>query len=388
MTYTTERGIREHHVWFSVFMRNARFRFTRAQRVTTGFAMLYLGMFLNAAWYYITPEKPIEGWRIGVVVLSWDQLWVGFVCNLITLPAILLVILLFRKSRRRVLRPNRVNLALADEDDNDNPEPQADSSNLDSGNESDDQGPSGSRPLSGVSVKSAKDDDEEVPSGSRPVSGTSVKSSKGDSPSASRPASGISIKTQAEESGSHENDAGDDDTEKIDVDQPIESRPSTSKSVVEAKAVSLEENDEYQSYEARFYKPKRKFYIHWIFKYVAWVLCLGMILLGIVYLWALAITMGNDRTYQWLSSMLITFFLSIVLIDPLKIVLITLFATCISRNVNLDDDDVDEDEEAVQVADQSLWYRKGKKSRTHELYPIDEVFLERVRKHRIKEVEM
>lgn len=61
---------------------------------------------------------------------------------------------------------------------------------------------------------------------------------------------------------------------------------------------------------------------------------------------------------------------------------------CIVKDIDLDDDDVDEDEEMGAVADQSLWYRKGKVLQSHELHPIDEVFLDKVRKHRQKEVEM
>ena len=51
MEQTLERGWREHHLWFSVFLRNNRCRFTRAQRLTTAMAMLYLSMLVNAMWY-------------------------------------------------------------------------------------------------------------------------------------------------------------------------------------------------------------------------------------------------------------------------------------------------------------------------------------------------
>ncbi len=47
---TRNKGIQENHLWFSVFMRSERSRFTRAQRVSTCFAMLYLSMLTDAMW--------------------------------------------------------------------------------------------------------------------------------------------------------------------------------------------------------------------------------------------------------------------------------------------------------------------------------------------------
>ena len=57
--------------------------------------------------------------------------------------------------------------------------------------------------------------------------------------------------------------------------------------------------------------------------------------------------------------------------------------------MDLDDDDVDEDEEAAEVAPESEWVGKRRRKRKGAArHPVDEEFLAIVRQARIKEVEM
>lgn len=70
--------------------------------------MLFISMLINAMWYeFGEPTKP-EGLWLGPVVLSLEQIVIGIMSNLITLIPALLIILCFRKARRRVLRKNRL----------------------------------------------------------------------------------------------------------------------------------------------------------------------------------------------------------------------------------------------------------------------------------------
>lgn len=52
-------------------------------------------------------------------------------------------------------------------------------------------------------------------------------------------------------------------------------------------------------------KPKRRFTIHWLFRWVAWLLVVLCVAASLFFLIAYAIQFGNDKTYQWLSSTLI-----------------------------------------------------------------------------------
>ena len=50
------------------------------------------------------------------IVVSVEQLLVGLFANRVTFPVALLLVFLFRKSKRRLLRPNRITKALGDPD--------------------------------------------------------------------------------------------------------------------------------------------------------------------------------------------------------------------------------------------------------------------------------
>ena len=55
----------------------------------------------------------------------------------------------------------------------------------------------------------------------------------------------------------------------------------------------------------------------WFVKYVAWLVCILIIVGSAAFLLTFGIMYGNDRIYQWLSSMIITFFTGIMIFDPL-----------------------------------------------------------------------
>ena len=113
--FTGEKSIRESHLWFSIFMRSERSRFTRCQRVSACMALLYLSMLADAMWYDTVPEEVTSGVAFGPVTLSPQQILVGLWCNIVTFPPAFLIIFFFRKARKRRLRPNRVNKALEQE---------------------------------------------------------------------------------------------------------------------------------------------------------------------------------------------------------------------------------------------------------------------------------
>ena len=440
------------------------------------------------AMYYDVAKEDVNQWRVGPLVVSGTQLVVGVIINLITIPPLLLVIFLFRKSRRRILRPNRVNLALDKQTeewekdgtiekkvdttavvmDSEDPNPPTDG---DSGNESeavaddlsDDEdgadGEDGERPESGKSTGSAtsqkeedenekaedaddeeggKEDDQEAePDGNDtpedevdPVqppqdvaeeAGDAGAGADGEeecqegdaepgSQANSRPATAKSqSESRAQSAKSHISECPADGSRPAtakseispeDVDPTIgeffgiesESRPATTRSRQLAQEDYRPSTGqaiyERVDIERKVVHHKEKFHIHWAFKYIAWAISLLIILIGVFMLWAYAIQFGNDKTYQWLTSSLWCLMAGILLWDPIKLIVISLAVAMVCKNVDLDDDDVDEDEEAAVIADQSLWYRKGLRFMSHELFPIDEEYLEEVREWRKKEMEI
>ncbi|UYV63030.1 hypothetical protein LAZ67_2002890 [Cordylochernes scorpioides] len=110
---TTQKNLSDGHLWFSVFMRPPKSRFTRCQRAASCMALLYLSMLVNAMWYGQVPSKPgANAFSIGPLSMSPEQIGVGLMANLIVFPPTFLIITLFRKSRLRTLRPNRITEAI------------------------------------------------------------------------------------------------------------------------------------------------------------------------------------------------------------------------------------------------------------------------------------
>ena len=66
-------------------------------------------------------------------------------------------------------------------------------------------------------------------------------------------------------------------------------------------------------------KIRRRFTLPFIFNYIAWILCLGTILVSVFYIWAYGVMFGNDKTYQWLTSTLAYFWSGMLIVEPFKV---------------------------------------------------------------------
>ena len=69
------------------------------------------------------------------------------------------------------------------------------------------------------------------------------------------------------------------------------------------------------------HKIRKRFTLPFFFNYMAWILCVGTILISIFYLWAYGVMFGNDKTYQWLTSSIAYFWSDMLIIEPLKVIL-------------------------------------------------------------------
>ncbi|KFM68415.1 Polycystic kidney disease protein 1-like 2, partial [Stegodyphus mimosarum] len=105
----SRRKLADNHLWFSIFMRPPRSRFTRVQRVCCCMAVLCLSMLSNAMYYQRTTAKPSSGgFKFGPLSLSPEQIAVGLITNFIIFPPTFVMIFFFRKSRPRKLRPSSI----------------------------------------------------------------------------------------------------------------------------------------------------------------------------------------------------------------------------------------------------------------------------------------
>ena len=71
-------------------------------------------MLVDAMWYGVVPEKSTSnGLSFLFLTMTPEQIYVGFMVTIVTaLPAVL-IMFLFKKSRKTFLRSNRINKALS-----------------------------------------------------------------------------------------------------------------------------------------------------------------------------------------------------------------------------------------------------------------------------------
>ncbi|CAD5112526.1 DgyrCDS1737 [Dimorphilus gyrociliatus] len=110
----TKKNLNDGHLWFSVVSRPPQSRFTRLQRVSCCLLLLYSTMLANAMFYGRGESQggAQNALQLGPFALSPSQIYIGVVSNLIVFPVNLLVVTLFRKSRKKKKRTSRLQEAI------------------------------------------------------------------------------------------------------------------------------------------------------------------------------------------------------------------------------------------------------------------------------------
>ncbi|XP_063601108.1 uncharacterized protein LOC134777199 [Penaeus indicus] len=253
---TKNKNLADGHLWFSVFLRPPRSRFTRCQRVASCFALLFLSMLVNAMWYDQVPEQPgTGGLQLGPFSLSPEQ-----VLN----------------RRRGDEQPDRV--------------------------------------------------------------------------SSFCPHRLFLPEGEAEETQEVEGHGGGGEDAK-----------------------------------------RKKFTLPWWMSLVAWLLVVACIATSCFFLLMYGVMFGNSKATKWVTSLIVSFFSSILFIQPLKIFITAMIVSAVFKSVNLDEDDADEDEEDPELEDDEAWMHDGDRKKTKkklEYKKADSRVLQELRERRRKEVEM
>lgn len=84
-------------------------------------------------------------------------------------------------------------------------------------------------------------------------------------------------------------------------------------------------------------------------KYLAWVLCALSIAVSIFFLWAYGIQFGDEKTRKWITSLIISFFASILVTQPIKVFLTAIILSTIFKSPDVDIDDSEEDEDDIDL---------------------------------------
>ena len=112
---------------------------------------------------------------------------------------------------------------------------------------------------------------------------------------------------------SEEEDENDDEIEEEDNFKDGESsasRPTSNTSTISSNSSITEESIDEED----------KFSLPYYFAYFGWLLCFLCIFGSVLFLWAYGITFGNDKTYKWLTSLIVSFLTNFIIFEPLKVI--------------------------------------------------------------------
>lgn len=84
-------------------------------------------------------------------------------------------------------------------------------------------------------------------------------------------------------------------------------------------------------------------------RYIGWALCTLSILVSIFFLWAYGIQFGDEKTRKWVTSLIVSFFASILVTQPIKVFVTALILSTLFKSPDTDVDDGDEDEEELDI---------------------------------------
>ena len=368
LIHTAAKHIKEHHVWFSIFFKSHRSRYTRLQRTSTAFALLFLSMLVDAMWYGIVPEQADQdGVELSFIKFTLEQAYVGCMVALVTLVPTIMIMIFFKNSKQFKLRLNRIDEVLKVKEESIEISQISPVQEVDEGEQKEDK----------TSLESESSDSEDSDNSDSESSDSDSKSSKSSN--------------ESDDSKESEDNSGDENGSNEDSDSSSSSDDEASK--MELKADVIEETAPSTMVEIeKVVKKKKKSYRHFtlpfIFRYIAWILCLGSIGTSCFFLIGYGITFGNDKTHQWLTSMIVSFFFGLLIIEPIKVALMSCCISATCKNTALDsDDDVEDDEFDPELANEEEWIGEKLKGNAPQ-EPIDEVKLDIIRIKRQKDLEI
>ncbi|KAG1655025.1 Polycystic kidney disease protein 1-like 2 [Nymphon striatum] len=325
---TSNRNLRDGHLWLSIFLRPPRSRFTRAQRLSSCMALLYLSMLVNIMWYGSTPSKPTSGLKVGPFSLSPAE---GRV------PKYSLYH--FDKIQSNAVRLiNNSNLSKF-------------SNHFHIG-------------VVLLTYQIFTDISTDITPGDQ------------------RYILGPMRRVRNTRQSYQDDDSDDSDSDSKDNQDPDDDGSGSAVQLVEGE-------NSVNDHGSKKIQKKKKFTFPWWCIIIAWMLTIACILVSLFFLWAYGITFGNEKTTQWFTSLIISTLCSIFLTQPLKVVLLALVFSMVCKNLDQDEDDADEDEEDPCLADDEEWLHaemNTRRKRPPKLLNTAE--MQSLREKREKELEM
>lgn len=317
---TTQTKLADGHLWFSIFMRPARSRFTRLQRLSCCLTLLYCSMLANAMFYNIGGESdPSSTIYIGPLAFSPAQIGIGIMSSLVVVPANIFIVTVFRGTEAK---PTKQEMKEKKQRKHwwlyelcfcffDRSKPKND--------------------FITMLHKNHNPDDQflDLSTNSR----THLQEPQSQSMADMSISSQTNLKDQ-EEIEPFDFGLGEDD--------------------INFKISKQEKREEMARRMKKKKKKKKKLFPYW-FLYVGWAVCGFTCFVCAFFIVLYGLQFGKDKSAQWLSSMLISFFQDVLISQPIKVVAIALiFATIIKKPPEEDDED-----DAKKLEDEEFIHETG-----------------------------
>ncbi|XP_040019356.2 polycystin-1-like protein 2 [Gasterosteus aculeatus] len=97
----TAKDFRDGHIWFSVISRPPCSTFTRVQRVSCCFSLLLCTMLTSIMFWGIPTDPSEQTMDLGHIEFTWQQVVIGVQSSIIMFPINLLIVSIFRNARPR-----------------------------------------------------------------------------------------------------------------------------------------------------------------------------------------------------------------------------------------------------------------------------------------------
>ncbi|XP_041917756.1 polycystic kidney disease protein 1-like 2 isoform X1 [Alosa sapidissima] len=97
----TVKDFRDGHIWFSVVSRPANSNFTCVQRVSCCFSLLLCTMLTSIMFYGVPTDPAEQTMDLGHIEFTWQQVMIGVQSSIIMFPINLLIVSIFRNTRPR-----------------------------------------------------------------------------------------------------------------------------------------------------------------------------------------------------------------------------------------------------------------------------------------------
>lgn len=168
-----------------------------------------------------------------------------------------------------------------------------------------------------------------------------------------------------------------------------DSRDNSEKKVFNWKTlVSIFKKDEDSDYERK--KSKKKFLFPYWCIYIAYVLVAVSSLTCGFFCMLYGFTFGKEKSEKWLTSMLVSFFQSVVVIQPFKVLVIAAFFALIIKDPNKEEEQEEAPDPALNADEEFVETGAEREPRKISLLskPPDAKKLEAARRLRLKQCEM